>query len=72
MSVSIFSYCGEVTIGLMADAALIPDPEEIVRQIETELEALDKLPRARRRSAPRRRRRRSAAVTRSTKEHTHA
>jgi WS/DGAT/MGAT family acyltransferase len=71
MSVSIFSYCGEVTIGLMADAALIPDPEEIVRQIETEVEALDQQPRARRRSASRRRRP-SAAGTRSTKEHTHA
>jgi hypothetical protein len=55
----------------MADAALIPNPEEIVRQIETEVEALDQLPRARRRSAPRRPRPRTAGA-RSTKEHTHA
>jgi hypothetical protein len=43
MSVSIFSYREEVTVGLMVDAALIPDPGEIVRQIEQELDALGKL-----------------------------
>lgn len=43
MSVSIFSYCGEVTVGLMVDAALVPDPNEIVRQLEKELDALDRL-----------------------------
>jgi hypothetical protein len=66
MSVSIFSYRGEVTIGLMADAALIPDPGEIVRRLEDEVEELRKLaPRRRtRRTPPRPRRapqRRSAA-----------
>ncbi len=40
MSVSIFSYRGEVTVGLMVDAVLIPDPGEIVRQLEQELRAL--------------------------------
>jgi diacylglycerol O-acyltransferase / wax synthase len=40
MSVSIFSYRGEVTIGLMVDAALIPDPDEVIAQLELELEAL--------------------------------
>jgi diacylglycerol O-acyltransferase / wax synthase len=43
MSVSIFSYRGEVTVGLMVDAALIPDPDRIVTQLEAELEALGRL-----------------------------
>jgi diacylglycerol O-acyltransferase / wax synthase len=56
MSVSIFSYRGEVTVGLMVDAALVPDPEEIVTQLERELYALGQLELARRRRSPRRRR----------------
>jgi len=40
MSVSIFSYRGEVTVGLMVDAALVPEPERIVRELERELRAL--------------------------------
>jgi diacylglycerol O-acyltransferase / wax synthase len=40
MSVSIFSYRGEVTVGLMVDAALVPDPGEIVKQLKRELTAL--------------------------------
>lgn len=40
MSVSIFSYRGEVTVGLMVDASLIPDPDQIVVQLERELDAL--------------------------------
>jgi len=51
MSVSIFSYRGEVTVGLMVDAALVPDPDHVVAQLELELEALAHL-------APRRSRRR--------------
>jgi diacylglycerol O-acyltransferase / wax synthase len=43
MSVSIFSYREEVTVGLMVDAALIPDPAEIVNQLEREVGALGKL-----------------------------
>ncbi len=43
MSVSIFSYRGEVTVGLMVDAALVPDPGEIVRQLEREVRALGRL-----------------------------
>ena len=58
MSVSIFSYRGEVTIGLMVDAALIPDPDQIVTQLERELEALGELEAApRRKPIPRRRER---------------
>ena len=54
MSVSIFSYRGEVTVGLMVDAALIPDPDQIVLQLERELDALAEI-------EPRRPRRRPAA-----------
>jgi diacylglycerol O-acyltransferase / wax synthase len=45
MSVSIFSYRGEVTVGLMVDAALVPDPEEITIGLERELETLAHLTR---------------------------
>ncbi|HEY5188258.1 MAG TPA: wax ester/triacylglycerol synthase family O-acyltransferase [Solirubrobacteraceae bacterium] len=44
MSVSIFSYRGEVTVGLMVDAALVPDPDQIVSGLERELEVISALP----------------------------
>ncbi|MGZ4193951.1 MAG: WS/DGAT/MGAT family O-acyltransferase [Solirubrobacteraceae bacterium] len=71
MSVSIFSYRGEVTVGLLVDAALVPDPGLIVTQLERELDALGKLNKT---NQPPRRRRSSArpAKRRSTKEPTHA
>jgi diacylglycerol O-acyltransferase / wax synthase len=40
MSVAIFSYRGEVTVGLMVDAKLVPDPDEIVKGLEAELDEL--------------------------------
>ena len=40
MSVSIFSYRGEVTVGLMVDAARIPDPDRILTELDRELTAL--------------------------------
>ena len=43
MSVSVFSYRGEVTVGLMVDAALVPDPGEVMTQLERELDALARL-----------------------------
>jgi diacylglycerol O-acyltransferase / wax synthase len=50
MSVSIFSYRDEVTVGLMVDAALTPNPGKIISQLERELDALDAArPRAQRR-----------------------
>jgi len=52
MSVSIFSYRREVTVGLMVDAALVPDPEQVVAQLELELEALAHLAPAHFRKAP--------------------
>ena len=43
MSVAIFSYAGALTVGLMADAGLVPDPERIVEAFEREVEALLRL-----------------------------
>ncbi len=43
MTVSIFSYDGQITVGLMADAGLIPEPEAIVAEFEREIEALLRL-----------------------------
>jgi len=40
MSVSIFSYAGSVTIGVMTDAGLVPDPQTIVAAFTDELAAL--------------------------------
>jgi diacylglycerol O-acyltransferase / wax synthase len=39
-SVSIFSYDGQVTVGFMVDAHLIPDPETIVAAVDAELTEL--------------------------------
>lgn len=60
MSVSIFSYRGEVTVGLMVDAALIPDPETITARLEDELTALGELEPTARPRRPHRRRRRTS------------
>jgi hypothetical protein len=43
MSVSMFSYRGVVTIGLMVDAALIPGPGEVVTELKRELTTLARL-----------------------------
>ncbi len=43
MSVSILSYDGRVTVGLMSDAGLVPDPERIVHGVERELRRLHRL-----------------------------
>jgi diacylglycerol O-acyltransferase / wax synthase len=40
LGMSIFSYDGEVTVGVTADARLIPDPERLVEAFNTELAAL--------------------------------
>jgi diacylglycerol O-acyltransferase / wax synthase len=40
MSLSIMSYDGRVTVGVMADAQLVPDPARIVAGFERELERL--------------------------------
>ena len=66
MSVSIFSYRGEVTVGLMVDAALVPDPEAIVTQLEQELKALGSIKPVRRRRPARRRSQAAHTAPRST------
>jgi WS/DGAT/MGAT family acyltransferase len=43
MSVSIFSYHGEVTVGLLVHAHLVPDPQAIVDRVKPELRALARL-----------------------------
>jgi WS/DGAT/MGAT family acyltransferase len=40
MTVSIYSYAGEVTTGFMTDTAVIPDPEPLARAYEKELHDL--------------------------------
>jgi diacylglycerol O-acyltransferase / wax synthase len=43
MSVSIFSYDGRVSVGVMSDAGLVPDPHHIVRGFERELRRMKRL-----------------------------
>jgi diacylglycerol O-acyltransferase / wax synthase len=40
MTVSIFSYAGEVTVGFMTDIGLVPDPQPLVRVFDQELRTL--------------------------------
>jgi diacylglycerol O-acyltransferase / wax synthase len=40
MTVSIFSYAGEVTVGFMADTALLPNPQPLAQAFQAELRAL--------------------------------
>jgi len=40
MTVSIFSYTGEVTVGFMADSGVVKDPDSFVKAFEAELEGL--------------------------------
>lgn len=40
MAVSILSYAGDVRLGFLTDAGLVPDPEAIVKAFHTEFEAL--------------------------------
>ena len=43
MGISILSYAGNVTIGLMVDEALIPEPAQVVDEFYTEFEALERV-----------------------------
>jgi diacylglycerol O-acyltransferase / wax synthase len=55
MGINIFSYNGDVTVGLQVDAGLIPDPDTIIVQYEREVETLRQLaPRRRNHTAGRR------------------
>jgi diacylglycerol O-acyltransferase / wax synthase len=40
VGVSIFSYCGEVTVGVYADGRLVPDPEVLVEAFDDEVAAM--------------------------------
>jgi hypothetical protein len=40
MSVSVFSYAGNVTVGFLTDAALVPDPQPLADAFREELLAL--------------------------------
>jgi diacylglycerol O-acyltransferase / wax synthase len=40
LTVSIYSYDGEVTVGFMADTALVPDPDPLARAYEAQLRGL--------------------------------
>jgi len=40
MSVSIFSYAGDVSVGFLVDAGLVPDPEALVAGLGDELATL--------------------------------
>jgi hypothetical protein len=44
MSVSIFSYAGEVSVGFLVDAGLVPDPDALVDRLADELTALAQAP----------------------------
>jgi WS/DGAT/MGAT family acyltransferase len=46
LGVSIFSYAGSVTVGVAADAGLVPDPAAVARDLVAEVEALVRLTRA--------------------------
>jgi WS/DGAT/MGAT family acyltransferase len=54
MSLAIFSYRGQVTVGLMVDAKLVPDPQEIVTGLEAEMGALARMPASSRANGARR------------------
>ena len=43
MSVSIFSYAGAISIGLLGHTRLVPDPQAIVQRIQGELAAMSRL-----------------------------
>lgn len=52
MSVSILSYDGAITVGLLVHAQLVPDPQAIVERLQRELAAMARLaPAAKRRAA---------------------
>jgi WS/DGAT/MGAT family acyltransferase len=53
MTVSIFSYAGEVTVGFMVDTALLPDPQPLVKGFDAELRELCRGTRRRSRAAAR-------------------
>jgi diacylglycerol O-acyltransferase / wax synthase len=51
MTVSIFSYAGEVTVGFMADVGIVPDPQPLVTAFDRQLRTLCRGTRRRRPAA---------------------
>ena len=46
LGVSILSYAGEVSVGVRADVAVMPDPRNLLRRLTAEIEALKAMPAA--------------------------
>lgn len=42
LGISMFSYAGEVTIGVLSDAALVPDPESLIADLLAEVTDLER------------------------------
>lgn len=61
MGISILSYCGRATLAVIADAHLVPDPQQITRLFEREFAAM--------RAAVRQRPPKPAATTRAPRKH---
>jgi hypothetical protein len=40
MSVSVFSYAGKVTVGFLADASLVPEPQQLADGFRADVLAL--------------------------------
>jgi hypothetical protein len=40
LGLSIFTYAGHVTLGVAADAGLVPEPHELIEDFEAELDSL--------------------------------
>ena len=40
LGISILSYAGQVRLGVAADAALVPDPESIVKAFQSEMKEM--------------------------------
>jgi len=74
MGISILSYCGFVTLAVIGDARLVPDPEAITREFNREFAALLRAVKAKKAPAVRTTRRATrasngvAAPTRATKQ----
>jgi WS/DGAT/MGAT family acyltransferase len=55
MGVSIFSYAGEVILGVNTDAGLVPDPENIIAALHEEFEAMKRWGKPEKGAAPEKR-----------------
>jgi len=75
MGISIYSYCGQVSLSVIADAHLVPDPETITAAFNREFEQMLKAVKARAVKTPAKRapaRKRAGAVPRTGNRKTRA